>query len=194
MSHPTLRTPRLILRPWQASDRDGLWRMQSDPRTMEFLLPVPDRAASDAVADRAEAHFARHGFGLWVVEVPGVTDFAGYAGLVHVPFDAAFTPAVELGWRFDPAWWGHGYATEAAQAATAHGFEALGLTELVALTVPANLRSQAVMRRLGMTRVADGDFEHPAVPQGHWLRPHVLHRISRAAWEATRPARHTVWS
>ena len=45
--------------------------MQSNPATMEFLMPVPDRAASDAVADRAEDHFARHGFGLWVAEVPG---------------------------------------------------------------------------------------------------------------------------
>lgn len=192
MDYPTLRTPRLILRPWRPADREGLWRMQSDPRTMAFLLPVPDRAASDAVADRAEAHFARHGFGLWVVEVPGVTDFAGYAGLVHVPFEAAFTPAVELGWRFDPAHWGHGYATEAARAATAFGFETLGLAELVALTVPANLRSQAVMARLGMTRVLDGDFEHPAVPKGHWLRPHVLHRLTRAAWEAAPAAARTL--
>ena len=77
MTAPTLTTARLTLRPWQPSDREGLWRMQSDPRTMEFLMPVPDRAASDAVAERAETHFARHGFGLWVVEAPGVTNFAG---------------------------------------------------------------------------------------------------------------------
>jgi len=184
MDTPTLTTQRLVLRPWRPSDRDGLWRMQSDPRTMEFLLPVPDRAASDAVADRAEAHFARHGFGLWVVEVPGVTDFAGYTGLVHVPFDEHFTPAVELGWRFHPDHWGHGYASEAARAAVAHGFGPLGLDELVALTVPANRRSQGVMRRLGMSRVASGDFEHPAVPEGHRLRPHILHRLTRLAWLA----------
>lgn len=178
---PTLRTPRLILRPWRAADRDGLWRMQSDPRTMEFLMPVPDRAASDAVADRAEAHFARHGFGLWVVEAPGVTDFAGYAGLVHVPYDAHFTPAVEIGWRFDPAFWGHGYATEAARAALEHGFAALGLAEIVAITVPANIRSRAVMERLGMVRDTAGDFDLPSIPVGHPLRRQVLYRRLRPA-------------
>ncbi|MFG1344484.1 GNAT family N-acetyltransferase [Xanthobacter autotrophicus DSM 431] len=176
---PTLTTPRLVLRPWRASDREGLWRMQADARTMEFLLPVPDRAASDAVADRAEAHFARHGFGLWVVEVPGATDFAGYTGLVHVPYQEHFTPAVEIGWRFHPAHWGHGYATEAAQAALAYGFGPLGLAEIVAITVPANLRSRAVMERLGMARVEGGDFDLPTTPQGHPLRRQVLYRLRR---------------
>ncbi|MEP9348006.1 GNAT family N-acetyltransferase [Xanthobacter sp. KR7-225] len=177
MAPPTLATLRLVLRPWRASDRDGLWRMQSNPRTMEFLLPVADRAASDAVADRAEAHFSRHGFGLWVVEAAGVTDFAGYCGLVHVPYAAPFTPAVEIGWRFDPAFWGRGYATEAARAALAFGFDRLGLAEIVAITVPANRRSRALMDRLGMTRDAAGDFDLPTTPEGHPLRRQVLYRL-----------------
>lgn len=176
---PTLTTPRLLLRPWRPADRDGLWRMQADPRTMEFLMPVPDRAASDAVAERAEAHFVRHGFGLWVAAVPGVTDFAGYCGLVRVPYDAHFTPAVEIGWRFDPAFWGRGYATEAARAALDFGFGTLGLDEIVAITVPANLRSRAVMERLGMARDEDGDFDLPTTPAGHPLRRQVLYRLRR---------------
>ncbi|MDI4659112.1 GNAT family N-acetyltransferase [Xanthobacter autotrophicus] len=178
---PVLRTERLVLRPWRPGDRDGLWRMQSNPATMEFLMRVPDRAASDAVADRADAHFARHGFGLWVVEAPGMTDFAGYTGLVHVPYAEHFTPAVEIGWRFDPAFWGHGYATEAARAALAFGFGTLGLAEIVAITVPVNRRSRAVMERLGMVRDANGDFDHPAVPVGHPLRRQVLYRLKAGA-------------
>jgi RimJ/RimL family protein N-acetyltransferase len=154
--------------------------MQSDPQVMEFLMPVPDRAASDAVADRIERHLAAHGFGLWVVDVPGVTDFAGYAGLVHVPYEAPFTPAVEIGWRFLRAHWGQGYATEAARQCLAFGFEALGLDAIVAITVPANRRSRAVMERLGMTRVAGGDFDLPPIPEGHPLCRQVLYRISRS--------------
>ena len=177
MAPPVLATERLLLRPWRPADREGLWRMQSDPRTMEFLMPVPDRAASDQVADRAEAHFARHGFGLWVVEAPGVSDFAGYCGLVHVPYAEHFTPAVEIGWRFDPALWGRGYATEAARAALAFGFDRLGLTEIVAITVPANARSRALMQRLGMTRDERGDFDLPTTPEGHKLRRQVLYRL-----------------
>jgi len=176
-SLPAFATQRLRLRPWRSSDRDGLWRMQSNPATMKFLMPVPDRAASDAVADRAEAHFTRNGFGLWVVEVPGVTDFAGYAGLVHVPYEEHFTPAVEIGWRFDPAFWGHGYATEAARACLGYGFGPLGLEEIVAITVPANRRSRAVMERLGMTQVDGGDFDLPSIPEGHPLRRQVLYRL-----------------
>ncbi|MFG1371556.1 GNAT family N-acetyltransferase [Xanthobacter oligotrophicus] len=184
---PVLRTERLVLRPWRPTDRDGLWRMQSNPATMEFLMPVPDRAASDAVADRVEAHFARHGFGLWVVEAPEVTDFAGYAGIVHVPYDEHFTPAVEIGWRFDPAFWGQGFATEAARAALGFGFQTLGLGEIVAITVPANRRSRAVMERLGMVRDDDGDFDLPSIPVGHPLRRQVLYRLTRPS--APLPAR-----
>ncbi|MFG1359293.1 GNAT family N-acetyltransferase [Xanthobacter pseudotagetidis] len=186
MDAPTLATARLVLRPWRAADRNGLWRMQSDPRTMEFLMPVPDRVASDRVADRAEDHFARHGFGLWVAEAPGVTDFAGYCGLVHVPYAEHFTPAVEIGWRFDPAFWGRGYATEAARAALAFGFGRLSLAEIVAITVPANARSRALMERLGMTRDRDGDFDLPSTPTGHPLRRQVLYRL-KAGGSFSRP-------
>ncbi len=171
--------PRVRLRGWRPGDRDALWRMQSDPAVMEFLMPVADRAASDAVADRIARHFTDHGFGLWVVEVPGVTEFAGYAGLVHVPYDEHFTPAVEIGWRFLAAHWGHGYATEAARQCLALGFSELGLDSIVAITVPANLRSRAVMERLGMERVEGGDFDMPTVPAGHRLRRHVLYRMTR---------------
>ncbi|WP_238121689.1 MULTISPECIES: GNAT family N-acetyltransferase [unclassified Xanthobacter] len=180
---PTLTTPRLLLRPWRDADRDALWAMQSDPQVMEFLMPVADRAASDAVADRIARHFADHGFGLWVVEVPGVTAFAGYTGLVHVPYAAHFTPAIEVGWRFLRHSWGHGYATEAARACLGFGFERLGLEEIVAITVPSNRRSRAVMERLGMTHDPRDDFDMPTVPVGHPLRHHVLYRMSREAPE-----------
>ncbi len=79
--------------------------------------------------------------------------FIGYTGLVLVPYAAAFTPAVEIGWRIQKAHWGHGYVSEAARLALADAFTRFGLKEVVALTVPANTRSQAVMHRLGMTPI-----------------------------------------
>jgi ribosomal-protein-alanine N-acetyltransferase len=90
---------------------------------------------------------------------------------------------VEIGWRLARHAWGRGYATEAARRALQHGFEALGLEEIVSFTVPANLRSLAVMERLGMRRDPAGDFEHPRLPEGHRLRRHVLYRLSRETWE-----------
>lgn len=178
-----LAGPRVRLRQWRPEDREGLAAMQADPVVMEHLMPVADRAASDAVADRIARHFAQHGFGLWVIEVPGVAPFIGYTGLVHVPYAAAFTPAVEIGWRIQKRFWGQGYVTEAARLSLRDGFDRLGLAEIIALTVPANTRSQAVMRRLGMTHDPREDFDHPLVPDGHRLRRHVLYRLARAAFE-----------
>jgi ribosomal-protein-alanine N-acetyltransferase len=100
-------------------------------------------------------------------------------------FEAAFTPAVEVGWRLAVEAWGHGYATEAARAALAFGFEERGLDEIVSFTTPANVRSRAVMERIGMTRDPADDFDHPNLPPESPLRRHVLYRLSRARWRAT---------
>ena len=86
-------------------------------------------------------------------------------------------PAVEIAWRLHPDHWGHGYASEAALASLRHGFDVVGLDEIVAFTTTRNTRSQAVMVRIGMRRDVDGDFDHPSLPEGSPLRRHVLYRI-----------------
>jgi ribosomal-protein-alanine N-acetyltransferase len=179
MPPATLKTERLILRPWRADDFDAFAAMSADPEVMEFLMAPVDRAASDANAERLKAHIETHGFGFWALEIPGVAPFIGFTGLIHVSFDAPFVPAVEIGWRLARAHWGKGYAVEAAKASLEHGFGPLGLEEIVALTVPANIRSQQVMRRIGMTRNEADDFDHPRVPDGHPLKRHVLYRVKR---------------
>jgi RimJ/RimL family protein N-acetyltransferase len=123
------------------------------------------------------------------VEIPGVVDFAGFVGLMVPDFEAHFTPCVEIGWRMMRSAWGQGYATEAARAAMQCGFETLGFDEIVAMTVPANVRSLRVMHRLGMTSTASDDFDHPNLPPGHRLRRHVLYRLKRKDWlsSADRP-------
>ncbi len=170
-----LHTNRLILRRWQPADRDAFARLNADPRVMEFYPSVLTRAESDAGADRIERHFEERGFGLWAVELPDVAPFIGFVGLQVPRFAAHFTPCVEIGWRLDPEFWGRGYATEGARAALAFGFEILQLDEIVAMTVPANRRSRAVMERLGMTRDPKDDFDNPLV-EGV-LKRHVLYRI-----------------
>ena len=109
--------------------------------------------------------------------------FLGIAGLNRPRFEAPFMPCIEVGWRLARPSWGRGYATEAARAAVSHGFENLGLREIVAFAPHQNRRSIAVMERLGMKRDAEQDFEHPRFPEGHALRPHVLYRISHAEWD-----------
>lgn len=174
-----LRTPRLLLRPWRDGDLPAFAALNADPEVRRWFPGTLTRAESDAQAARYQEEIAAHGFGFWAVEAPSVAPFIGLVGLHRVGFAAPFTPAIEAGWRLARAHWGQGYAAEAARAALAHGFGPLGLAEVVAFTVPGNLASRRVMERIGMRHDPAGDFDHPAVPEGHPLRRHVLHRARR---------------
>jgi ribosomal-protein-alanine N-acetyltransferase len=145
---------------------------------MEHFPAVLTRRQSDELVERIEGGFEASGFGLWALEVRGTGEFIGFTGLAVPEFEADFTPAVEVGWRLARSAWGSGYATEAARAALQFAFEEAGLSEIVSLTTPANRRSRAVMERIGMKRDPGDDFDHPGLPVGHPLRPHVLYRIA----------------
>ena len=173
---PTLTTARLLLRHWRAEDLAPFAAMNADPRVMEHFPALLSRAESDAAVERIQASTRQYGFGLWAVEVQGVTPFVGFVGLSVPGFEAHFMPAVEIGWRLAHAHWGHGYAREAARAALAYGFGTIGLTEIVSFTTVANSRSRAVMTAIGMTHDPADDFDHPKLPRDSQLCRHVLYR------------------
>jgi RimJ/RimL family protein N-acetyltransferase len=173
---PELRTERLLLRRWLPSDREAFAAMNADPRVMEHFPATLSREESDNAVARIEDSFERQGFGWWAVEVIDGAPFIGFIGLSTVPFQAPFTPCIETGWRLAADYWTRGYATEGARAALAFGFDKLQLNEIVAFTVPANVRSRRVMEKLGMSHNPADDFEHPNLPEGHPLRRHVLYR------------------
>jgi RimJ/RimL family protein N-acetyltransferase len=177
VSTPVLRTQRLLLRAWRAEDRAPFAALNADPRVMEHLPALLSGRQSDALAARSERHFERHGFGPWAVEVTGVAPFIGFVGLVVPAFEAHFTPCIEIGWRLAADHWGQGYATEAALASARHAFDVVGVEQLISFTASQNVRSQAVMRRIGMTHDPADDFDHPRLPPGHHLRRHVLYRL-----------------
>jgi RimJ/RimL family protein N-acetyltransferase len=181
-----LTTERLLLRRWRPEDRPACARMNADPAVTEHLVGPLTRAQSDAFVDRLEAGFAEHGVGMWAVEEVATGRFVGCAGLLHHTFESPLTPFFEIGYRFDRSAWGLGYATEAAREAVRYGFEDVGLAEIVSMTTPANLRSQAVMDRLGMTHDPADDFDHPRVPVGDPHRRHVLYRLTAEQWRAGR--------
>ena len=171
-----LQTPRLLLRPWQESDREPFSRMNADPRVMEFFAAPLSRAESDAMIDRIQAHMAQHGFGFFAAELRATGEFIGMVGLAHVPFEAHFTPVrrdrlADCAGALEP-----GLATEGARECLRYAFQELALPEVVAFTVPANQRSRRVMEKLGMSHNPADDFEHPRLPEGHPLRKHVLYR------------------
>jgi RimJ/RimL family protein N-acetyltransferase len=172
-------TERLLLRRWRETDLAPFAALNADPLVMEHFPGTLSPEHSDAMVERMDAHLDEHGWGLWAVEVPGVTTFAGFVGLASADRVLGW-PAVEVGWRFARACWGHGYATEGAREALRVGFHQVGLGEIVSLTVPANVRSRAVMERIGMTRDPADDFDNPNVdPLAHpHLVRHVLYRIA----------------
>jgi ribosomal-protein-alanine N-acetyltransferase len=181
---PRLTTERLLLREWREEDLEPFARLNADPRVMEFFPGALSRDESDALVHRIALHWAQDGVGQWAVERREDGAFLGFTGLSVPAWEAAFTPAVEVGWRLAVEAWGQGYATEAARAALAFGFEERGLEEILSWTVPANVRSRAVMERLGMTRDPADDFDHPNIAPDSPLSRHVLYRLSRDAWRS----------
>ncbi|WP_439596192.1 GNAT family N-acetyltransferase [Falsiroseomonas sp.] len=178
-----LQGPRLILRPLTPEDQAAVFALNSDPAVMRHFAAPMTRDESDAWVARLIAHQQTRGFSFGAVDLPGA-GCIGVVGLLEVPWQAPFTPAVEIGWRIAPAHQRHGFAEEAARLALAHGFGRLGLERIVAFTPPVNEPSWRLMERLEMQR--QGDFEHPRLPEGHRLRRHLWYQVTREAWLAAR--------
>lgn len=172
------------MRRWRDSDRVPYAAMNADPQVMRYLPSTLDRAQSDSHIDQMEQRFQQFGFGLWALELADTAEFIGFTGLNPMPDGVPGAGGMEVGWRLARQAWRHGYATEAARAALGVAFDGAGLDEVWSITAVLNEPSQAVMRRLGMRLHAH--FEHPRIPAGHRLRPHVAYRLDRPAQD--RPA------
>ena len=173
-----IHTERLVLRQWRDDDKEPFAALNADPIVMEYFPSTMTREASDAYVDRVSQMIAERGWGTWAVEVGATGEFIGFVGLNEPRFEAHFTPAVEIGWRLGRGAWGRGYATEAARSVLGYAFDELKLDEIVSFTTVENWRSRRVMERIGMTRDASGDFDHPNVTDER-IRPHVLYRLAR---------------
>lgn len=153
---------------------------------MEFFPSVLSAEQSDGLLAHLREHFVNKGFGCFAVDVIGGARCIGFVGLSTPSLAMPFGPCVEVAWRLAPSHWGRGFAREAAAASLDFGFRELGCDEILAWTVPANVRSWGLMERLGMVRDPAEDFDHPRLDAGHPLCRHVLYRLPRARWESTR--------
>jgi 3-dehydroquinate dehydratase / shikimate dehydrogenase len=178
----TIKTERLLLRPWQEEDLEPFAALNADLKVREFFPSLLSREESDASVKRMSKHIQRHGWGFWAVSLIETNEFIGMIGLEDVNLEVPFVPAVEIGWRLAFKYWGKGYASEGALACLKYGFETLKLEEIVAFTAVQNLRSRKVMQRIGMHCDPADDFDHPRVPEGHPLRRHVLYRMTKEDW------------
>lgn len=176
-----VETERLLLRQWLPSDKAPFAALNADKRVMEYFPAPLTREESDAMADRCQLLIEQQGWGFWAVELKTTEQFVGALGL-HIPADKLpFSPCVEIGWRFAYPFWGQGLATEAALAALQVGFERLKLAKIVSFTALINLRSQAVMERIGMVRAPES-FPHPNVNRDTPLSQHCWYYLEQQQW------------
>jgi ribosomal-protein-alanine N-acetyltransferase len=176
-----IETERLILRTWHHDDRRPFSLMNADPEVMEFFPKLLTSAESDAFVDRIESGMRERGYGLWATELKGAGRFMGFIGFNYTDFPSDFTPCIEIGWRLAGEFWGMGYATEGARACLDFGFGTLDFAEVYSFTSASNIRSESVMKKIGMKKVKD--FKHPKLDASNPLCDHVLYRI--AASEVT---------
>ena len=172
-----LETARLRMRRWRPADREPFAALNADPEVMRYFPQVRDRAASDASIERFESRFEEQGYGLWALERLADSAFLGFAGLNPMPPGTPGDGEMEVGWRLARSAWGHGYASEAGAAALQIGFAEVGLPRIWSITAVGNVRSQAVMRRLGLHE--HSRYPHPTLPPDHELSQHVAYRQTR---------------
>ena len=174
-----IETRRVRLRHWKPEDRTPFASLNNDPEVMRFLGPIMTREKSDAAIDAQIALTEKGEPAFWAAARKSDDQLIGCIGVKRVNFEAAFTPCYEIGWRLAREHWGMGYATEGAKAALDLAFAEWDISELHSFTVVANVKSQAVMKRIGMSRVKGGDFDHPALAKDDPLLRHVLYCIGR---------------
>lgn len=182
-----LTTERLLLREWTDQDRPEWAAMNADPRVRAYFPGVQTAAEANRDLDRFQGGLLERGWGWWALATRENNRFVGVAGLRPPGEPPNSGPGPEIGWRLAAEYWGRGYATEAALEVLRWAFETLDAPEVVAFTAEGNARSRAVMRRIGMRHCPGADFDHPAVPTGHPLQPHVTYRLSRDSYRQTQP-------
>ncbi len=175
-------TERLILRDWQESDFAPFRAMNMDPNVMEFFPNTLSNSETDAFAGRIKSEFEKCNYGLFAVEEKESREFLGFIGFHWAAFDSDFTPCIEIGWRLKFDAWGKGFATEGAAACLKYGFDTLGFDKVYSFTSKLNIRSESVMKKIGMKKIAE--FDHPNIDEGSELKTHVFYMISQPGWRA----------
>lgn len=174
-----ISTSRLILRPWKEDDKIPFFQINQDNNVLEFLPGPMSEEQINNFMQYQNLQLENRKYMLWAVELREIGELIGYIGLNYFDHPTHFSPAVEIGWRLGSQYWGYGYATEGALACLDYGFNLLSINQIVAFTVPDNLRSRKVMEKIGMVQDIEGTFAHPKLPMNHRLSKHVLYRIHR---------------
>ena len=169
-----IETDRLLLRTWKDEDRVPFAQMNADPEVRKYFPKLLTREESDEFVNSIIQTYNERGYCYYASELKSTSEFIGFIGFGYAEFPAPFTPCTEIGWRLMQPYWNVGLATEGAFASLNYGFQTLGLEDILAWTAVPNTPSQRVMEKIGMSFWQN--FDHPRIPEGHWLRQHVLYR------------------
>jgi RimJ/RimL family protein N-acetyltransferase len=173
-----VETEQLLLRLWHPDDLDQLARIFANDLVWRYPFKRGwTREETQDFLSRKIDEWQHRGFSQWAVEVKAEAKLIGFLGLAPPDFLPDVMPAVEVGWRLDPEWWGRGLATEGGHAALEYAFKTLGLNEVVSIYEPENLASGRVMERLGMKRFIDTTHPSLGVP----LR---VYKLTSSEWAA----------
>lgn len=175
-----LETERLVIRSWRDEDIAAFHAICRDPVVMATLGPVMTLAETEALVARERAFEAELGHTFWVVERRADQRLIGKCGVIRGRVEPILN-LPEIGWRLAADCWGQGYISEAARACAAWFFANRADEAIWAITSSANLRSRAVMERLGMAYQPGLDFDHPRLAPGDSLLRHVTYRLDRRA-------------
>ena len=166
-----IETARLRLRPWRNEDLDPLTAIYADPDVMRYIGPgtIRNRVQTIQAMLRMRSNWVKQGFGMWALEVADSGEMIGRQGLGYLDN----TDEVEIGYCLARDAWGHGYATESAQAAVRFAFDVVGLDHLAGITFPENVASQGVLRKCGLRSIGkrlyyDVDVHYFRITKEQW--------------------------
>ena len=178
MDNYLFTSDRLGFRNWSSSDLKPFSEMNSDAKVMEFFPSTLTPIESNKLVERLQNHFDDHDFTFFAVDTLADQTFIGFIGMVNMNFDAYFTPGVEIGWRLFSSAWGKGYGTEGALRCLEYAYNDLGINKIYSFTSLLNIRSENLMKRIGM--IKKGEFNHPKIDKDHPLSLHCLYEIVNA--------------
>ena len=154
-------------RSWHNDDLDEVAELNADPQVVEHFPSTLSRGETADFIDRLIAHFNRHGYSYFAVEVIDTGELIGFIGLAYQTYGVTFLPATVMGWRLKQTAWGKGYATEDAKRCLEFDFQKLKLERVVSTCTLSNQNSENVMRKIGLTKMGEFDHPRPSASPGH---------------------------
>ena len=171
-----IKSERVLLRHWKASDLEPWIALNLDPKNLRYFPRTYSAEESLESFKRISESLEKNEYGLWAAEEKSSGEFMGFIGLAKADIPGvSFMPCYEIGWRLDKKYWGNGYATEGAKVALAYGLTELEIPTIYSYTSIHNLPSINVMKKIGLRERPELAFEHPRIEVGNPARSALVY-------------------